>query len=139
MGLRYKITFLIGLGILFSCQSTSREEKSFEIVEESNDEFFIVPGEDELLDSLKVKSGKVLISYSDCFECHKLDQDATGPSFSDIARRYPSNQTYIEFLARKVINGGSGTWGTPVMRAHPSLSQIDAEEMVIYILSLDIK
>ncbi|SHO61814.1 c-type cytochrome [Algoriphagus zhangzhouensis] len=137
MGLRYTITFLIGLGILFSCQSSKKEADGLEEVKASKDEFFIVPGEDELLDSLRVKSGKVLISYSDCFECHKLDQDATGPSFSDIARRYPSNQTYVEFLARKVISGGSGTWGTPVMRAHPSLSQNDAEKMVTYILSLD--
>lgn len=139
MGLRFTFILVIGLGILFSCQSPIKEEKSSESAEESKDEFFIVPGEDELLDSLKVKSGKVLISYSDCFECHKLDQDATGPSFSDIARRYPSNQTYIDFLARKVINGGSGTWGTPVMRAHPKLRQNDAEQMVTYILSLEVK
>lgn len=139
MGLRNTVTFLIGLGVLLSCQSSKKEAEGLEDEKESKDEFFIVPGEDELFDSLMVKKGKVLISYSDCFECHKLDHDATGPSFLDIARRYPSNQTYVEFLARKVISGGSGTWGTPVMRAHPKLRQIDAEQMIIYILSLEVK
>lgn len=138
MGLRNTVTFLIGFGVLFSCQSTNKEEKDTLEIKNQREEFFVVPGEDEPVDSIQVKSGKVLISYSDCYECHKLDQDATGPSFSDIARRYPSNQIYIDFLARKVINGGSGTWGAPVMRSHPKLAHSDAKQMVTYILSLDI-
>ncbi|WP_268033141.1 c-type cytochrome [Algoriphagus sp. PAP.12] len=133
------IVFLIPLGLFVCCKSSPKEERVADNEKESVEEFFIVPGENEPLDSAKIKKGKVLISYSDCYECHEVDQDATGPSFLDIARRYPSNQIYVEFLARKIISGGSGTWGTPVMRAHPKLRQIDAEKMIIYILSLDVR
>jgi len=78
----------------------------------------------------------VLISYSDCYTCHKIDQRSVGPSFKDIAKRYPVNKVYIDMLAYKVIVGGSGSWGYPAMDPHPKLSHEDAKLMVTYILSL---
>jgi len=39
-------------------------------------------------------------------------------------------------LAYKVILGGRGSWGYPVMDPHPKLSFEDAKMMVTYILSL---
>lgn len=124
---------------LISCQSPPKAEKTVRSQAGPKKEFYVVPGEDEPLDSAEINQGEVLISYSDCYQCHKKDGDATGPSFADIARRYPNNQAYTEFLARKVIDGGSGIWGTPVMAAHADLSQEDAKTMVKYILSLDIR
>ena len=90
-------------------------------------------------DSIPVKfveAGKVLISYSDCYTCHKEAERTTAPSFSDIAKRYPVNNIYIEMLARKVMNGGNGSWGYPIMAPHPKLSLEDAKMMVSYILSM---
>jgi len=78
-----------------------------------------------------------LISYSDCSTCHTEERRAKGPAFQDIAKRYPSNQAYIGLLAQKVITGGKGSWGNPVMSPHPNLQYSDAEAMVTYILSLD--
>lgn len=87
--------------------------------------------------SLEIASkGEVLIGYSDCYTCHKKDQRSAGPAFKDIAKRYPVNDAYIDYLAKKVIKGGSGSWGFPVMSPHPKLSQEDAKMMVTYILSL---
>src|SRR5690606_14193716 len=42
----------------------------------------------------------------------------------------------VSQLAAKIIAGGTGVWGEQAMTAHPALTQIDAEEMVKYILSL---
>jgi cytochrome c len=81
--------------------------------------------------------GEVLIAYSDCYTCHTLDERSKGPAFMDIAKRYPVNQVFIEMLAQKVIAGGSGSWGAPVMDPHPNLSPEDARAMVSYILSLE--
>ncbi|CAN5598158.1 hypothetical protein BH10BAC3_BH10BAC3_33380 [soil metagenome] len=83
-----------------------------------------------------VEKGKVLVSYSDCFTCHKEDQRSKGPAFRDIAKRYPVNKVYIEMLAQKVIIGGSRSWGYSIMDPHPNLSLKDAKMMVVYILSI---
>ena len=96
-----------------------------------------IDGEDEELDQNIIKRGEVLISYSDCAECHKPDKRSKGPAFLDIAKRYPANQVYIDLLARKVISGGTGSWGNPIMSPHPDLDGMDAKAMVSYILSLE--
>jgi cytochrome c len=83
-----------------------------------------------------VDKGEVLISYSDCYTCHKEAERSVGPAFKDIAKRYPANKIYIEMLARKVINGGNRSWGYPIMDPHPKLSLEDAKKMVSYILSM---
>jgi cytochrome c len=80
--------------------------------------------------------GEVLIAYSDCRDCHTNGQRAKGPAFDQIAEKYPVNKAYIEMLAQKIIVGGYGTWGQPVMAPHPNLLQEDAVTMVKYILSL---
>ena len=82
------------------------------------------------------QKGEVLISYSDCYICHKENKKSIGPAFKDIAKRYPTNKAYIDYLAKKVISGGSRSWGFSVMSAHPKLSPEDARLMISYILSL---
>lgn len=132
------VKFLL-LSILFSCNSKKSDSELAEIPNQKAKEFFVVPGEDELIDPEVIKKGEVLVAYSDCYQCHKEESKAKGPSFSDIARRYPIQQAYIDLLARKVISGGSGTWGYPVMSPHPKLQMEDAKDMVAYILSLEKK
>ncbi len=103
------------------------------------EDFYIIEGENEPLDTLLAQKGKVLIAYSDCYQCHREENRAKGPSFSAIAKRYPLQKSYIELLSRKIISGGSGTWGYPVMSAHPKLSETEARSMATYILSMDVK
>jgi cytochrome c len=130
--------YLIHLQVL--CYSCARQEKSEKLDStDSKKSDYIRPVEekDELLDLELVKKGKVLISYGDCNSCHTDDRRAKGPAFQDIAMRYPRNQVYIDLLAQKVISGGKGSWGNPVMAPHPNLQESDAKAMVTYILSLD--
>lgn len=102
-------------------------------------ETLVIPGEDEEIDAEWVKKGKVLVAYSDCYECHKEDAKSKGPSFEDIARRYPLQRVYLDHLARKIISGGSGAWGYPVMDAHPHVDFEEAKMMAAYVLSLERK
>ena len=95
-----------------------------------------IPGINDSIPAEVAEKGKVLISYSDCYTCHKVDQRSVGPAFKDIAKRYFVNKVYIEMLAQKVIVGGSRSWGHPVMDPHPKLSFEDAKMMVSYILSM---
>jgi cytochrome c len=80
--------------------------------------------------------GAKLIASNDCLTCHKIDSKVIGPSFNDIAAKYPSNEANIDTLANKVIKGGKGNWGDVPMTAHPALALADAKTIVTYILSL---
>ena len=84
-----------------------------------------------------VPEGLMLIEQSDCRICHAPKDRTVGPSWSEISERYDSSESVVVRLAAKVIEGGSGEWGTAVMIPHPTLSDEEAEKMVRYILSLD--
>jgi len=80
--------------------------------------------------------GKALIAKSDCLTCHKENEKGIGPSYKDVAKKYPNTEANVKMLAGKVIEGGVGVWGQIPMTAHPQISKGDAEAMVRYILSL---
>ncbi|TPE43764.1 c-type cytochrome [Pontibacter mangrovi] len=82
------------------------------------------------------ENGKKLIAMSDCLACHQEQKKLVGPAYAEVAEKYEANDKNIDYLAGKIIEGGSGVWGQVPMSPHPDLSQDDAKEMVRYILSL---
>ena len=82
------------------------------------------------------KKGETLISKSDCFACHKVNEKLLGPSYKDVANKYSNTKANVDYLVAKIKNGGSGVWGAIPMSPHPALSDDDASAMVQYILSL---
>jgi len=82
------------------------------------------------------KNGAALIEGSDCRTCHKNDAKLIGPSYKDVAQKYPNTPENVKMLAEKVIQGGQGNWGEIPMTPHPNISQADAEAMISYILTL---
>jgi len=80
--------------------------------------------------------GKQLIDKSDCLGCHNETTKVVGPSYVEVAEKYPMSELNVDELADKIIRGGSGVWGEVPMTPHPNLSKEDAKEMVNYILSL---
>ncbi len=83
-----------------------------------------------------VAVGAKLMEGSDCASCHRENEKLLGPSYHDIAQKYPATAANITMLAGKIITGGKGNWGEIPMTPHPNLSQKDAEEMTRYILAL---
>ncbi|MBS1576876.1 MAG: cytochrome C [Bacteroidetes bacterium] len=81
-------------------------------------------------------TGKYWMEKSDCFTCHELDKKTVGPSFNQVAQRYQQEKNPASHLIRKVKEGGSGTWGSSVMTAHPDLTENEIKVMLDYILSL---
>ena len=81
-------------------------------------------------------AGGKLIVKSDCLTCHKIDTKVIGPSYADVAAKYPAPDANIDTLANKVIKGGSGHWGAVAMAGHPQISMDDAKTIVKYILTL---
>jgi cytochrome c len=86
--------------------------------------------------TMQMSGGELLITKSDCIGCHHKVNKLIGPSYTDVAKKYPSNEKNIAYLADKIIKGGSGVWGKIPMTPHPKISQNDAKLMAKYILSL---
>jgi len=82
------------------------------------------------------QKGLKLVAQNDCLTCHKVNGQSTGPSYEEVAGKYTNDETTINMLAQKIIDGGSGKWGTVPMTAHPTLKPDDAKQMVKYILLL---
>jgi cytochrome c len=127
----YFLAIAAGLYML-ACRQKEERKASVKMV----DYIKKIEGPSDTLSASAVQKGKVLISYSDCYTCHTEDKRAKGPAFKDIAERYPVQQAYVDLLARKIISGGFGAWGNPVMDPHPNITDQDARLMVTYILSL---
>jgi cytochrome c len=79
--------------------------------------------------------GKQLIAKSDCLGCHNETEKIVGPSYVSVAEKY--NESDLDYLAGKIIDGGSGVWGEVPMTPHQNLSKEDATQMAKYILSLN--
>ena len=82
-----------------------------------------------------VDPGRAAVEQNDCLICHGLDHSTVGPSLRAISGRYDDSQS--ELLVRKVIEGGSGVWGTAVMTPHAELPEAEARSMIAWILSLE--
>lgn len=82
------------------------------------------------------EKGKNLIAMSDCLACHQVEKRLVGPGYEEVAAKYEMNDKNVDYLAGKIIKGGSGVWGQIPMTPHPDLKQEDAKEMAKYILSL---
>lgn len=83
-----------------------------------------------------IDEGKALIEGADCMTCHQTGEKLIGPSYLDIAGKYENTPENTAMLAGKIINGGSGVWGSVPMSAHPGMSTDNAKKMMAYILSL---
>jgi cytochrome c551/c552 len=76
------------------------------------------------------------VENSDCRTCHKVNEKSIGPSYTQVANKYANDNKAQQYLANKIIKGGSGVWGEVAMAAHPDLKQADVQKIVTYIMSL---
>ncbi|MFS4470532.1 c-type cytochrome [Chryseobacterium sp. T20] len=106
--------------------SCSKKENTAEVASSSETAAVSEPAQSNL-------SGDQIIETLDCSGCHAVNERMIGPSYKEIAGKYSEKDT--ELLASKIIEGGSGVWGSVPMAAHPQVSKEDAKKMVEYILS----
>jgi cytochrome c len=79
-----------------------------------------------------------LMRASDCRTCHTIDVKAVGPAFKQVAEKYNGKPGSRDSIARRIIKGSSGIWGTDNnMPAHPSMTITDARTIANYILNLN--
>jgi cytochrome c len=95
-------------------------------------------GHAELDASTRDVVAQSLIRGSDCRTCHTVDVKAVGPAFKDIAKKYNGKAGSKDSLARRILRGSSGIWGTDNnMPAHPSMTLNDAGTIANYILNVN--
>jgi cytochrome c551/c552 len=70
-----------------------------------------------------------LTQKNNCTGCHAIDKKVLGPSFMEIAKKYPGKADY---LTGKIKSGGSGVWG-PIPMPAQSLSQTDAKTIATWL------
>jgi cytochrome c551/c552 len=83
--------------------------------------------------------GAALIAGRNCKTCHNINGDNIGPSYQKVADKYGYTTAMVDELSLKIINGGSGRWGTVVMPPHHNVNTEEARAMAQYILSLSNK
>lgn len=82
------------------------------------------------------EGGKALMMSLDCKVCHKVAEKSVGPSFADVAKKYPKGAATTAKLTKKIQEGGTGVWGDVAMPAHPALKAAEAKQIINWIYSL---
>ncbi|KAA5538842.1 PKD domain-containing protein [Adhaeribacter rhizoryzae] len=80
--------------------------------------------------------GRNIMLNSDCKACHAITEKSIGPSFTEVAKKYQKDTRAHEYLASKIIKGGSGVWGGNVMPAHLTMPEGDVRQIVTWVLTL---
>lgn len=78
--------------------------------------------------------GFVILQKSNCISCHAFNAPLIGPSFAELTRRYPYSKTNETLLAKRILNGSSGIWGSTAMPGHPELTPEAAQLIMAWIL-----
>lgn len=82
------------------------------------------------------QKGLALVGSNDCLTCHDITTKKIGPAYVEVAKKYAGVDTAENYLAHKIIAGGSGVWGATPMTPHASLPVDSAKAIVQYILLL---
>ena len=85
--------------------------------------------------SLPAFASADLAKAKNCVACHAVDSKLVGPSFKDVAAKYKGQKDAEDKLAKKVIAGGSGTWGNVPMPPN-AVSEKEAHDLVKWVLTL---
>jgi cytochrome c len=68
-----------------------------------------------------------------CTNCHAVDQKLVGPAFKDVASRYAKDTGAEDRLARKIHDGGAGSWGVVPMPSN-DVTPAEAKQLAHWVL-----
>lgn len=81
---------------------------------------------------------QALATAKGCMACHDIGAKKVGPAYKDVAKKYAGQKDIEAKLVKKVLEGGSGTWGAVPMPANKAMgvTEADAKKLVEWVLSL---
>ena len=77
-----------------------------------------------------------LAKDKNCVSCHAIDKKLVGPSYKDVAKKYAGQKDAKDYLAAKIMGGGSGVWGLVPMPANPQANEAEAKRLATWVLGL---
>lgn len=83
------------------------------------------------------KKAAEIMSKSGCAACHNVDKKLVGPSYKDVAKKHKGEKGAAASLAKKVRQGGSGTYGQIPMppTGTGQIADGDLKELIDWVLS----
>jgi len=89
-----------------------------------------------LVVSGQAAADEALAKAKNCTTCHAVEgKQIIGPTYKDVAAKYKASDAPM--LVNKVLEGGSGVWGTVPMTPNKGVvSKEEAEKLVKWILTL---
>jgi cytochrome c len=71
-----------------------------------------------------------------CMQCHSIDQKRPFPAYKDIAAKYAGRPGMVDKLAKKIMEGGTGSFGVLTMPPNAQVNDAEAKQLAAWILSL---
>lgn len=71
-----------------------------------------------------------------CMSCHALDRKMVGPAYQDVATRYAGQPDAVARMTQVIMQGSRGNWGPVPMPPSPRVTQVEADQLARWILSL---
>ena len=68
-----------------------------------------------------------------CMNCHAVDRKVVGPAFKSVAARYANDPEAEARLAKKIMQGGSGSWGVVPMPSN-DVTTAEARRLAHWVL-----
>ncbi len=82
-----------------------------------------------------VKDMQAFAQQKGCFACHDINVKKVGPAFKEVAKKFAGQAGAEEELAKRIKNGGVGTWGNVPMPPQ-NVSEQEAKDLAKWVLSL---
>jgi cytochrome c len=67
--------------------------------------------------------------------CHAVDKKLVGPSYKDVAAKYANDKDAVTKLAKKIREGGVGSFGQIPMPANPQVSEAEARTLATWVMA----
>ena len=74
-----------------------------------------------------------LAQANSCTACHGVASKIVGPGFQEVSKKYAGRADIVDYLSRKIRNGGQGAWGPIPMPEQAQLNQADAKALAEWI------
>ncbi|SNZ16344.1 c-type cytochrome [Hydrogenobacter hydrogenophilus] len=76
-----------------------------------------------------------LAKQKGCFACHDIKAKKVGPAYVDVAKKYAGKKDAVDYLAKKIKQGGSGVWGSVPMPPQ-NVTDAEAKQLAQWVLSV---
>jgi len=77
-------------------------------------------------------AAQALARKHNCLTCHGVERKVVGPGLREVSKKYAARGDAVEYLSRKIVEGGSGLWG-PVPMPAQNLPAADVRALATWL------